>query len=317
MNLRKKIIYIFIIIIAAVEPNILSAQGKNFIRGLQGKDSLAMGKVLLGTMIVPGYGQAYNRDYWKIPVIYAGIGGGIASGLYFNSKLKDAQRARNMLNEIHTPGFPPARMNEYINKYQNTANKYNDYKRNRDLSYLGAGMFYLAGALDAVASYKTDKTRNPVSPQRATLYSALLPGLGQAYNGEYWKIPIIYGGLGFCAYWINQCDSEYSRYRTAYNKKYAVENGTSTDLDEFGGRYSLTTLKNARETARRNRDLTILVTGLVYILNIVDANVFAHLSYFDINDDLSLQCEPVLFNETSFASGNITPSVGLKLKLKF
>jgi hypothetical protein len=299
-----------------MQANTLSAQGKNFIRGLQGKDSLSMGKVLMGTMIIPGYGQAYNRDYWKIPVIYAGIGGGIASGLYFNSKLKDAKHARNMLQQAQSPGFS-INLHDYIEKYQATANNYDTYKRNRDLAYLGAGMFYLAGAIDAVASYKTDKKNNPVSPQRATLYSALLPGLGQAYNGEYWKIPIIYGGLGFCVYWIDQCDSQYQRYRTAYNKKYAVENGTSADLDEFGGRYSLTTLKNARDMARRNRDLTILATGLVYILNIVDANVFAHLSYFDINDELSLRCEPVFFNEASFASGNMTPTVGMKLKLKF
>jgi hypothetical protein len=302
---------------AVMQPNVSPAQGKNFIRGLQGKDSLSMGKVLMATMIVPGYGQAYNRDYWKIPVIYAGIGGGIVSGLSFNSKLKDAQHARNMLKQIQSPGFPITQMEEYIRKYQNTANKYNDYKRNRDLSYLGAGMFYLAGAIDAVASYKTDKTRNPVSPQRATLYSALLPGLGQAYNGEYWKIPIIYGGLGFCVYWIDQCDSQYQRYRTAFNKKYAMETGTGTELDEFDGRYSSTTLKNARDMARRNRDLTILATSLVYILNVVDANVFAHLSYFDINNDLSLKCEPMLFDGASFASGNLTPSVGIKLKLKF
>jgi hypothetical protein len=315
--LKKKIVFIFVFLAIAVQTETLSAQGKNFIRGLQGKDSLAMGKVLLGTLIVPGYGQAYNRDYWKIPVIYAGIGGGIASGLYFNSKLNDAKHARNMLKYAQEPGFTIARMNDYVEKYQATANKYNDYKSNRDLAYFGAGMFYLAGAIDAVASYKTDKTHNPVSPQRATLYSALLPGLGQAYNGDYWKIPIIYGGLGFCVYWIDQCDSQYQRYRTAYNKKYAVENGTGVDLDEFGGRYSSTTLKNARDMARRNRDLTILVTGLVYILNIVDANVFAHLSYFDINDELSLHCEPTLFNEASFAAGNMTLSAGIKIKLKF
>lgn len=302
---------------AVIQPNTLPAQGKNFIRGLQGKDSLSMGKVLFGTMIVPGYGQAYNRHYWKIPVIYAGIGGGIASGLYFNSKLNDAKHARNMLQQIQSPGFDISQADEYIKKYQNTANKYNDYKRSRDLSYLGAGIFYIAGAIDAVTSYKTDKTHNPVSPQRATLYSALLPGLGQAYNGEYWKIPIIYGGLGFCAYWIDQCNSQYQRYRTAFNKKYAMETGTGTDLDEFGGRYSSTTLKNARDMARRNRDLTILATSLVYILNVIDANVFAHLSYFDINDELSLKCEPLLFDETSFASGNIKPVAGIKLKLKF
>lgn len=314
---KKNYIYIFVFLTALIQPNISLAQGNNFIRGLQGKDSLAMGKVLMATMIVPGYGQAYNRDYWKIPVIYAGIGGGIASGLHFNSKLKDAQYARDMLKQVQLPGFPAGQMDEYIKKYQPLANKYNDYKRNRDLSYFGAGIFYLAGAVDAVVSYKTDKKNNPVSPQRATLYSALLPGLGQAYNGEYWKIPIIYGGLGFCVYWIDQCDSQYQRYRTAYNKKYATEAGTGTELDEFGGRYSSTTLKNARDMARRNRDLTILITGLVYILNIIDANVFAHLSYFEMNDDLSLQCEPILFDETSFASGNITPSVGIKLKLKF
>jgi hypothetical protein len=301
----------------AMQPNTLSAQGKSYIRGLLGKDSLAMGKVLIGTMILPGYGQAYNRDYWKIPIVYAGIGGGIVSGLHFNSKVKDAMFARNMLEYAETAGLPQNVKDEYILKYQKTADNYDSYKRSRNMSYIGAGVFYLAGAIDAVANYKTDKVNKPISPQRASLYSALLPGLGQAYNGDYWKIPIIYGGLGFCAYWIDQCDSQYKRYRTAYNKKYAVENGTSTDLDEFGGRYNLTILKNARDMARRNRDLTILATGLVYALNIIDANVFAHLSYFDINDDLSLHFEPTILNENAFASGNMTPSVGVKFQLKF
>ena len=293
--------------IIATQPNMLSAQIKGFIRGLQGKDSLSMSKVLLGTMILPGYGQAYNRDYWKIPVVYAGIGGGVASGLHFNSKLKDTENTMRILEQRKYP-------QGVIDKYSEIASQ---HRRNRNLSYFTAGAFYLAGAIDAIASYKTNKATNPISPQRATLYSALLPGLGQAYNGDYWKIPIVYGGLGFCVYWADQCDSQYKRYRTAYNKKYAFDNGTSTDLDEFGGRYSLTTLKNAREMARRNRDLTILVTGLVYILNIIDANVFAHLSYFDINSDLSLHYEPTLLNETTFASGKNSPAVGLKLQLKF
>jgi hypothetical protein len=305
--LRRFFIYIFVFLITAAQPNSLSAQFKSYIRGLQGKDSLSMSKVLLGTMVLPGYGQAYNRDYWKIPVIYAGIGSGIASGLHFDSKLQKIQHTINMLESGR---FPPVMIDLYRDKAST-------YKHNRNLSYLGAGVFYFAGAIDAIASYKTDKINNPVSPQRATLYSALLPGLGQAYNGDYWKIPIIYGGLGFCIYWFDQCDSQYKRYRLAYNKKYAVENGTSTDMDEFGGRYSSSTLKNARDMARRNRDLTMLATGLVYIVNIIDANVFAHLSYFDINDDISLRCEPVFFNETSFAMGEITPSIGLKLKLNF
>jgi hypothetical protein len=305
--LRKIFAHIFVFLILAVQSNTLSAQFKPFVRGLQGKDSLSMSKVLFGTMILPGYGQAYNRDYWKIPVVYAGMGGGIAAGLHFNSKLKNTENTIRMLEEGNFP-------QDVINAYSDIASQ---HRHNRNLSYLAAGTFYIAGAIDAVASYKTNKKTNPISPQRATLYSALLPGLGQMYNGDYWKIPIIYGGLGFCVYWADQCDSQYKRYRTAYNKKYAVENGTSTELDEFGGRYSLTTLKNAREMARRNRDLTILATSLVYILNIVDANVFAHLSYFDINDNISLRCEPMLFNEATFASGNISPSAGIRLQLKF
>ena len=305
--MRKIFTYIFVFLITALLPNVLSAQVKSLIRGLQGKDSLSMSKVLFTTMVLPGYGQAYNRDYWKIPVVYAGVGGGIAAGLHFDSKLKNTEKTIRILEQ---EGFPQ----DVITQYSDIASK---HRHNRNLSYLTAGTFYIAGAIDAVASYKTNKTTNPVSPQRATLYSALLPGLGQAYNGDYWKIPIIYGGLGFCVYWIDQCDSQYKRYRTAYNKKYANEHGTSGDLDEFGGRYSLTTLQNARDMARRNRDLTMLATGLVYILNIIDANVFAHLSYFDINDDLSLHCEPTLLNEATFASGNITPTVGLKIQLKF
>lgn len=305
--MKNKFIYIFIFLIAAAQSNILQAQFKSFVRGLHGKDSLSMGKVLLGTMILPGYGQAYNRDYWKIPVVYAGVGGGIAAGLHFNSKLKDSENTLRMLEQ---GGFPQ----EMITQYSDAVKQ---HRNNRNMSYLTAGTFYIAGAIDAVASYKTNKQTNAKSPQRATIYSALLPGLGQAYNGDYWKIPIIYGGLGFCVYWVDQCDSQYKRYRTAFNKKYAYDQGTSDDLDEFGGRYSLETLKNARDLARRNRDLTLLATGLVYILNVVDANVFAHLSNFNVDDNISLHCAPAMFNEPAFASGNMSPAVGFRLQLNF
>lgn len=270
------------------------SQGRNFVKGLQGIDSLSVGRVWMGTMIVPGYGQAYNKEYWKIPVIYAGLGSMTYLALHSNRLQQDAwgnfQLQLSLGNTVEAAQFE---------------NSYRRYKNNRDLAYVGAALFYLGGALDAVYHYKTDK---PIVPAKPTIYSTLIPGLGQVYNKEYWKVPIVYGGLAFCGYLINFNNIQYNRYRDAFN---AV---SQKQEDEFNGRYSTTTLKYFRDEYRRNRDYSILAFGVVYALNIIDAHVFAHLADYDISDDLSVRFEPTLFNTNSFAS-NFSPAVGFNLTL--
>ena len=137
-------------------------------------------------------------------------------------------------------------------------------------------------------------------PRKATMYSAVLPGLGQIYNRQIWKVPIIYGafvGFGIAIEW-NQ--SRYLKVKRAY---FDVNDGNpntqsykeiSPDVDEFNRPSNLNTkYLNAIEGYSRQRNLVIIGTVAFYILNVLDANVNAHFIDFDISEDLSLNFEPV------------------------
>ena len=133
------------------------------------------------------------------------------------------------------------------------------------------------------------KAYDPLSPARAAFYSAVLPGLGQAYNGKYWKIPIVYTALGVGVYFYLENDDQYDRYREAYKSRLA---GKTTDefIDENGTPIISTSgLIEAQKFYQRNKEISILVTLGIYALNIIDANVDAHLQQFNVNEDLSLK----------------------------
>lgn len=139
--------------------------------------------------------------------------------------------------------------------------------------------------MDTQASSKS-YTIDPLAPSKAAFYSAVIPGLGQAYNKKYWKIPIVYAGIGIPLYYYSWNNNKYHEYRDAY--KTLLAGGTVTgelaNLDEDR-------LIRAQKFHQRNRDLSLLIAVGVYILNIVDANVDAHLMQFNVNDNLSLRPE--------------------------
>ncbi len=138
-----------------------------------------------------------------------------------------------------------------------------------------------------IAADTTKTILNPNAPAKAAYYSALVPGLGQAYNKKYWKIPLVYVGLGFSIYsYVNQ-NKKYQGFRTEYKKRL---NGTSLGKDdEKYGRYSDDQIIRGQQFHQRNRDLSMLISVGIYILNIVDANVDAHLMQFNVNDNLSIK----------------------------
>lgn len=124
---------------------------------------------------------------------------------------------------------------------------------------------------------------DPLTPARAAFYSAVLPGLGHIYLKQYWKVPVIYAGLGAGMYFYLDNQKEYNRYRDAYKRRLA-----GFEDDEFYGSITDDGLREAQKTLRRNKELSLLVTVGVYILNIVWANVDAHLLQFNVDDNLSL-----------------------------
>lgn len=151
---------------------------------------------------------------------------------------------------------------------------------------------------DTIVETKKDyKEYNPLAPAKAAFYSAVLPGLGQAYNGKYWKIPIAYAGLGVGIYFYLDNDKQYDRYRDAYKRRLA---GFQDDefIVEGVTRVSTDGLIRAQKFYQRNKEISLLVTAGIYILNIIDANVDAHLQQFNVSEDLSFK-PSVNFDEFS------------------
>lgn len=118
--------------------------------------------------------------------------------------------------------------------------------------------------------------------------SAILPGLGQAYNKKYWKIPVIYGGAAVLTYFVVENNSQYHTYKNAYINR---TDGDSSTIDEFPT-FSDDDLTVRIDYYRRNRDLSYILLGVLYTLNIIDAYVDAHLKEFDVSDNLSLRTSP-------------------------
>lgn len=126
----------------------------------------------------------------------------------------------------------------------------------------------------------------PNAPAKAAFFSAVLPGLGQAYNKKYWKIPIVYIGLGIGLYSYTWNQGKYHVYRDEYKKRLA---GTADPNHPIYGGKSDDWVIRGQKFHQRNRDLSALITGAIYIFNIVDANVDAHLMQFNVNDNLTVK----------------------------
>lgn len=159
---------------------------------------------------------------------------------------------------------------------------------------------------DSSALSKEEKKKIYSSPRKASIMSAILPGLGQVYNRKYWKVPIIYAGIGGFSYMFHINNQQHDRYRNA------LRNAVSGDGSEVvDGQLMLTEdLKTQKLYYRKFRDFAGIAIGLIYLLNIVDANVDAHLKTFDVSDDLSLQISP--WGGTSYFN---RPAGGLSLTL--
>lgn len=151
---------------------------------------------------------------------------------------------------------------------------------------------------------------NPLAPSKAAFYSAIFPGMGQIYNKKYWKAPIVWGALAIPAYYYQINNSDYKRFRRAYKLR---KNGL---VDEFNINGQLVvsteTLETAQEQLRENRDMSLLTGVILYILQIVEASVNAHLLQFNTDDNLSFR-PSVISNPIRFDA----PTVGLKIKYTF
>lgn len=149
---------------------------------------------------------------------------------------------------------------------------------------------------------KQEDVRRKIIPRQATIRSLMLPGLGQFYNRDYWKIPFVYAGLGAAIYFLIDNNGQYLKYENAYriafnDKTNGAGNGTATvyirgnKSDQILG---VAQLKRATGIYRGYRDLNVIITVAIWALNAVEANVAAHLKTFDLSDDLTLRVQPNL-----------------------
>ena len=141
-------------------------------------------------------------------------------------------------------------------------------------------------------------------PRKAILYSAVLPGMGQVYNKKYWKVPIVYGVFALAYYGINRYHQLYTQYKNILiDKIYKIPNSSTISESE---------LRTLVEKSRRQRDYYLVLGGLWYLIQLVDAHVDAHLKEFDLNPKLKLSLTP--YQERNGLVGNLN---GVTLCLKF
>ena len=145
---------------------------------------------------------------------------------------------------------------------------------------------------DSLAYAKTYSPRiqrlinDPLTPSKAAFYSAIIPGLGQAYLGKAWKIPLVYAAMGTSYYYYNLQNNQMKEYRTAYKQRLnGIFNDRFLEKD-----IPITTdqLLIGIEFHKNYRDMAMLFLAASYMLNILEANVSAHLLQFNVNDDLSI-----------------------------
>ena len=152
---------------------------------------------------------------------------------------------------------------------------------------------------------------DPLAPSKAAFYSAIFPGMGQIYNKKYWKAPIVWGALAIPTYYYQINNNDYKRYRTAYKLRKAGLQDEFTS-DDGSVLVSTETLETAQEQLKENRDFSLLSGIIIYVLQIVEASVNAHLLQFNTDDNLSLKPafipDPIQFE---------APTVGLQIKFTF
>ena len=127
------------------------------------------------------------------------------------------------------------------------------------------------------------------NPKKAGLYSALVPGLGQLYNRQYWKVPVVYVGLGVCAYFLV---TNYNKYESYYNA-YIGRINNPYPTDKYVTSYTTSELQQLANDNNKYLDITALCTVIGYAMQVMDAVTGAHLKNFDMSRDISMKVQPV------------------------
>ena len=245
---------------------------KEYFGGLRHKNDIRIGTMTAGSAVFIGGSQIYNRQAWKLPIVYGAIGGSLGAGLVLNAK---------------------------------------DNKKAATWCFIGAGFAYWATLMDGVINYRPNDYPHPGT---ATLFSLFVPGLGQIYNHEYWKLPVYLGAMGFAVHYYLDCRTNYERFRNIYLE--AMDTETT-----YSGPISADQALYYRNVYRRYRDYSVLAIAALYLLQVIDANVFSYMHNFEVDDDISLRVAPTMilpeYQIASVKPVSQQAAFGLKLGLSF
>lgn len=244
---------------------------KEFFRGVSHKDTLRIGSMFAGSTVFVGAGQIHNRQLWKLPIIYGGLGTTIGLGIHYNNLYKDSQKAYDAALALNP-------------ETQLTVDT-----KSKDLAkwmFAGAGLVYWGALMDETINYGKGAGH---MAGKATIYSLLFPGLGQIYNGEYWKVPIYWGGIILSCHFYKKNSQNYKRFKRIHNA------ATSKDIP-YDGSISAETALYYRNVYRRYRDYSVVAIAGSYLLQVIDANVFAYMLDFEVSDDLTMRITPTVIS---------------------
>ena len=271
-------------------------------------DSMSLRRVSMLSAVMPGFGQIYNKHYWKLPILYTTLGTSIGMWVHQQKLYKPLKLEFEAITD------QSLKRTEELNALQKELIKHNTLKQTFMFTTLASYIFFIG---DAAVNYSTN---NVSSVNKATTLATICPGAGQIYNKSYWRVPIVVGAFATTIYCIDWNNRGYQRFKKAYRLRndYDVNPGLypNGSQDEFGGRYAATFLKNLRNSYRRNRDLCIILTAGMYLLQIMDAHVDAHLRDYDISDDLSVDIAPTLNYSYHPGLGNVA-TMGMNFSFKF
>ncbi len=275
------------------------------------RDSMKLSPVIAISMVAPGFSQLYNRQYWKIPVLYGTVGAGM--GLWaWQSKEYRPYRERYDALFSRPVKQGESGYEEYRSELIDVQTNMIRHNTNRQLALgfsIASYMYFLA---DGTLNYPG--TVDHV--KKATTLSTVLPGAGQVYNKTYWKLPVVIGGGAALVYVINWNNRGYQRFLRAYNDW--IDDDNNTLVEEGLLSMGLEGVTNMKNGYRRSRDLAIILTGLFYVIQIVDAHATAHMKTYDVSDDLSrVTFGPSMDGFYSHRLGGNVNSFGVSLNLRF
>ena len=218
----------------------LDKDGNERIRQPLFSDSSSLAKVCWTSAVLPGYGQIYNKQYWKLPLLYSTLGASIGMAIHEGNEYRPLKRRYDELTAESMS------RTEELNLLQRRMIRTNT---KRQIFWMTAAASYIYFLGDAAVNYSTNEVS---SVKKATTLSIICPGAGQIYNKSYWKVPIVIGGMASMVYVIDWNNRGFQRFKKAYALRadFDANPGNYPDgvsHDEFKGRYSATYLKNLRD----------------------------------------------------------------------